>query len=389
MGGADEPVAGAAAEEESVSRGEKRPRDHIAAGEDATEAGEQKQDPKAEAKRKLEEAKKALLARLQAEAEAEAEAAAAEATYRPPTEVDGGEEQADDCPVADVDIVQFLREESESAAGFCLVDQPISDPGVVACKEAKMQRRDPRRQASTAIAIRGPSQEGGAAAPNLPQGARMASKATGAWSWGGSTGGVAFSRAAQLAEKRAAVAPGPITRQSHPAFFGDMENPVVRSGPGLGAQPGQTVTPSGLDSLNRFVPASSPETGALLTASGVLAAAQAAVAGTAPAAPSATPAAAKLPSTLRASIPPVPAFPAAGTQRASIPPVPAFPAATMAIPQKADNPFGIPSFQSNNLAMAMAAANGRRPPPSAKFVAAPKLGSGQPRPSLTSPGMPA
>jgi len=347
----------------------------MAEGEEANGASSAPEDEKAAKRRKLAEAKAALLARIQEEEEAAPPAEGA-TEEKPGT---GEDDAATDCPVADLDIVSFLREESEAAAGFCLADEDNSkDVSVVACKEAKMQRRDPRTQKSeTALAV---MKEGAPALSNLPPGARMANKASGDWAWGGSAGGVSFAR-----PSRPARPPAP----SHGAFGGPsrpppafQQAPITNSAQLRQRLHGSSAAAAGpkLAPVS-FVPAAAASGGG--AAGSAAAPVQAPSLVTSPMPGMTAQTAPQAPNLVTSPMPGMAA--ATGPQAGAAPHAPASipPLAASHRPMGAAsaNPFAVPAFQSPGLAMAMAAATGRRP--NAQFVAAPKLGSGAPRPTLT------
>lgn len=108
---------------------------------------------------------------------------------------DGGEEEgalAADCPVADLDIVEFLREEADAAVGEMLDStRELQRPGLVCEKAAVYERREPKQTISSAIvAVKSDAASPSAAA--LPPGARQAPKSMGHWVAQGGDGGVTF-----------------------------------------------------------------------------------------------------------------------------------------------------------------------------------------------------
>lgn len=230
-GGDDLAVPGGNGDEKTAGvevGGVKRPlaceKDEATGGDDDKRL---KTSPSAEeesaARQALDEAKRAALARIleamAAPAEEPEPAAAAdeadvadraeESTHAPsgtssrPQEAGDGdgsssddEELTADKPVADVDIVEFLRSETEAVVGLALSESTKSQVGVVVEKEAVYERREPRMgpPSSWALVAAKKEDESAPKASSLPPGARPAQKCTGNWAVGGSAGGVSFAR---------------------------------------------------------------------------------------------------------------------------------------------------------------------------------------------------
>merc|ERR1712187_288844 len=113
------------------------------------------------------------------------------ASAQPAASADG----VDDCPVEDLDIVEFLKEEQESAVGLSLAESTNANkPGLVCVKEAVYERREPKPDSMIGhgqIVVHQPK------ARALPAGARQAGKQMGHWAWGNAGGGLEFAKGRQ------------------------------------------------------------------------------------------------------------------------------------------------------------------------------------------------
>merc|ERR1712194_806983 len=114
--------------------------------------------------------------------------AAAQATAEQNDDESGEEAEG---PVADLDIVEFLKEEAEAAVGLCLAESTKTDmPGLVAVKAPVYERREPKPDEMIGRGQIVVAKEGG---PALPAGGRAAPKQVGHWAWGDGPG-VSFSQ---------------------------------------------------------------------------------------------------------------------------------------------------------------------------------------------------
>ncbi|CAK9037078.1 Hypothetical protein SCF082_LOCUS21991, partial [Durusdinium trenchii] len=99
-------------------------------------------------------------------------------------------------PVADTSIVDFLEKQTEEGRGKAL-SETLTRPGLVCSAPPKYVQREPKTElaasgdAGAIVALAGPGLARPPPIPGVPS-ARPASKASGHWAWGGSTGGVAF-----------------------------------------------------------------------------------------------------------------------------------------------------------------------------------------------------
>mmetsp|Transcript_48796 Transcript_48796/g.87883 ORF Transcript_48796/g.87883 Transcript_48796/m.87883 type:complete len:226 (-) Transcript_48796:180-857(-) len=139
-------------------------------------------------KRALMEAKRAALERLPLGDEAE-KAEEGTADF----------DAAGEAPVADIDIVSFLKKQSATGHGKVLSETSVARVGVVASAPPVYAKKEAAKElasgdAHAIVAMAGPST--GKAPPAIPglPGAKPAGKASGAWAWGGSEGGVLFNR---------------------------------------------------------------------------------------------------------------------------------------------------------------------------------------------------
>jgi len=255
-------------------------------GDAAAPAEAQKEDPAAAevAKKRaaLQAAKKAAL-----EAAKRAALEALESTSNTAAEAPNGNSSdvvAEECMVADLSIVEVLKRESESAIGQVL--DANARPGAVASAGALIYEtpRDPLARSrvsareSTALVPTeqvptltptsgsppaATSGEDSAIAPttakaatptlppDMPAGARLASRAVGAWAWGDGPGGVSFARPRQAPRSwqnvanHGGAAPRTIPRPVRPV------GPVV---PG-GCAPRTIPNPAGAALRGQFRPA--------------------------------------------------------------------------------------------------------------------------------------
>mmetsp|Transcript_168040 Transcript_168040/g.539578 ORF Transcript_168040/g.539578 Transcript_168040/m.539578 type:complete len:322 (+) Transcript_168040:3-968(+) len=166
----------------------------------AANAGEEEKKAPAAAelaaakRRALAEYKKAALARLAAEEKEAEEAAKAEARG-------GGGDVDGASPVADIDIVEFLRSEGEAVIGTLLAENKARGTEGVVMKAAVFQKRNPKKRPLEKEALSVVDAEETKAQKknaHLPVGAMKASKGQGGWlGQGGADGGVTFQRKMQ------------------------------------------------------------------------------------------------------------------------------------------------------------------------------------------------